>query len=509
MLHHDPWGRMVSVCVYRQSNDASALPTHAAPPWRFWDLGWESRSSRWRNVTILVCISIWQRMEYHWNGSSLGRHLYGLVRRQQWIDCALWSTLSGSLLVDSQPLGRLPSDYEKHGSYGRLFGQSTIKVIPANAIGLQFSARIKYYGYNIQFGLAAALNSSATDLLVQAKNVSSGNVFELLPPRLFQGQVPTSFLNDFVHWYDYSTGDVDFRPVGDPWAISSPAEWRLVKGDDSKWRLKQPKNEKFLVAVGNPTACAVARILFPLAKPPFIHLILRANLSTLEIEIPSLRVGFMLDQGSANLRSREYPGMRVSEDQSLGTLNGFHNKLLLSHQRTGGHKVFLLEGRTSCQRHIQGLDYQSESLHDHVDISVNQESSCRIHQFDVDRQLGRLVDNDSMHSKLILVYLHGYTSFRMPDRLTRRTGTEEALSILRSAALKSFGRLRQETIDILARIANELTPKRVFCPEHERVMQSVQWSSPAEFRILARRFLLDCTINTRSREEIRRTIFPD
>ena len=236
-----------------------------------------------------------------------------------------YDLLSGSLLVDGEPPGCLPSDYEKHASYGRPFGSSTVEVMPAKATGMLFSAKTRYFGYKIQFGMAAAPTSFGKDLLVQASKDSSEAVYELLPRRLFQNLVPTFFVQDFVHWYDWSNGDVELRPAKEPWTTSSPGEWRLVKCDDSKWRLTQPKNVTFLVAVGSPAAFAIARILSPLVKPPFIHLIFQSNLSFLNIEIPSLRVGFVLDRGYSSLRSREFPHICVAEDQSLGTLVGFGN----------------------------------------------------------------------------------------------------------------------------------------------------------------------------------------
>ena len=150
-------------------------------------------------------------------------------------------------------------------------------------------------------------------------------------------------------------------------------------------------------------------------------------------------------------------------------------------QRTGEQKLFLLEGQTSCQSHIHGLGRRSEPLVDHVDVYVNQDSPSKVHSFDIDRKLGELIDNGSMQSKLVLVQLHGHTLSCMPDILTQRTGTEEALTILQSAAMKFFSRLTLENIDMLARIANQLTPKRAFYPLHERVMQTVQWSSDLSF----------------------------
>ncbi|RYP54802.1 hypothetical protein DL769_010286 [Monosporascus sp. CRB-8-3] len=62
------------------------------------------------------------------------------------------------------------------------------------------------------------------------------------------------------------------------------------------------------------------------------------------------------------------------------------------------------------------------------------------------------------------------------DVLTGRTGTEEALRILKSAAVVSFERLEDEDIRLLSDVAS-LSPQRRFYPPHLRVMQTVEWSN--------------------------------
>ncbi|RYP92762.1 hypothetical protein DL770_001151 [Monosporascus sp. CRB-9-2] len=62
------------------------------------------------------------------------------------------------------------------------------------------------------------------------------------------------------------------------------------------------------------------------------------------------------------------------------------------------------------------------------------------------------------------------------DGLTGRTGTEEALRILKSAAVVSFERLENEDIRLLSDVAS-LSPRRRFYPQHLRAMQTVNWSN--------------------------------
>lgn len=76
--------------------------------------------------------------------------------------------------------------------------------------------------------------------------------------------------------------------------------------------------------------------------------------------------------------------------------------------------------------------------------------------------------------------IHALTSFCLPDPLTSKTGTEQALTTLSSASLRSFKRLADEDIKLLNHIAN-LSPIRSFYPRNEQVMQEVRWLSGLGF----------------------------
>ena len=113
-------------------------------------------------------------------------------------------------------------------------------------------------------------------------------------------------------------------------------------------------------------------------------------------------------------------------------------------------------------------------MKDHVSVSIELDTARTTQAYQVDEILGRLVDNGSLQSKLFLCYLHALTSHCLPDALTGYTGTETALSILRSGAVSSFDMLTASNTDILDCIAH-LTPGRVFYPAHLQVMQRVHW----------------------------------
>ena len=375
-----------------------------------------------------------------------------------------FNLLTGEILVNGLPLSRLASEYETDPSYQRLFGHSVLEIMPSPAPGMEFAVKRDYMEHMVHLGLSQATDSSTTDLVVCA--IKENQVFQFLPPRLLSGLFPDAFVNNFVHWYNEDKEFVEFRPAGQAWKSSS-SNWRLRKDHRRRWYLA--KGEDYLVNIESSTAESIASILDPVAKSSDIHCILHLALSRLEIDLPSLQLGFFLEKGSSSVRSKQSRGMEVDGDQSLGSLVGLSNRLMLKNPDSLGRAVIVPYGDAYVQK--KG---------DHVQVQIDLETAVGFQLYIVDCRLGQLVDNGSLQSKLTLCYLHALTSFCIPDPLTGRTGTEQALTILRSAAVRSFETLDPEHTSILARIA-ALTPKRRYYPAEARVMQSVDWHKDLGF----------------------------
>ena len=380
-----------------------------------------------------------------------------------------FNLLTGELLVNGLPLARLPSEYERHPSYRTLFGRSTIDVMPTEVRGMQFSGKKQHAGHTLYFGISPVPGTSGSpkcdDLLVQA--VKAGRKYELVPARVLRGNFPVAFVDSFIHWFNFIEDYVEFRPIEDPWT-SSRDNWRLTRDTaNSKWHLM--KHGNYLVDIKSETAEELSGTLSLLENPFRIHIIFHRYSSSLQIELPRLQLGFHLTSGSSSIHSRQFRGMVIDTDQSLGTLVGLRNKLMLKHEKGDSRLVILPEGVVSYERD-----------NGHVYVAIDKDTASKAHAYSVDDQVGRLVDNGSLQSKLLLCYIHALTSFCLPDPLTGRTGTEQALSILNSAAVRSFEQLTQENVDILGKIA-QLTPGRTYYPANERVMQTVDWSSTLTF----------------------------
>jgi hypothetical protein len=366
-----------------------------------------------------------------------------------------FNLLTAELLVKGLPLSRLPAKYEIHPSYEILFGRTTLEVMPTDIPGMQFSSKNLQHEYTLNFGM----NDSNADelLLVTSKD---GRTLDLVPSRVFENTLPHHFIHDYIHWYDRQSRTIEFRLKNVPWT-SSPENWTM-ESTGSSWILK--KEGQSLVTLTSSTAKLLSKLLEPVESDAYIHIALNAESCEVEIEMPRLQLGFLLRSDLPKLVSRQFRGMYVDSDQSIGTLCGLRSKLVLRDNQNR-RKVLLPEGCVSwiCSN-------------DRVYVFIEHGTSKRVHQYDIDTMLGRLVDNGSLQSKLSLCYLHALTSYCLPDTLTGKTGTEEALSLLGSAAVRSFDCLSQENLDMLHCIA-KLTPGREYYPAHEHVMQSVEWDN--------------------------------
>ncbi|KAI1459754.1 hypothetical protein F4805DRAFT_420134 [Annulohypoxylon moriforme] len=378
-----------------------------------------------------------------------------------------FSLLTGELLIDGSPLSRLPREYEQYEMYSTLFGMSVIEVVPSPVPGMRFSSKRSFNNHNLDFGL----NQQGQSLFIRA--VTSGKTFEFVPPDTLSGCFPIMFIDNFVHWYNESFNYLEFCARDRPWDHSEK-NWRLVRSG-ATWRLT--KGDSILININSDTAARITDVLEPLENQIWTHVILNKSSLALDIELPRLKLGFHMKKGETSISSRQFRGMLVDEDQSIGTLIGLHTKLVLRGRDDRlRRKVIIPSGDISFTR-------DTERQHDegqHVRVQIGHRSNTRIHSYEIDDLLGRLINNSSLQSRLLILYLHALTSFPLPDPLTGKTGTENASIILNSAAVRSFKCLTEEDVDLLKQIA-ALTPRRVYYPENERVMQSVDWSPDLDF----------------------------
>ncbi|KAF5494312.1 hypothetical protein CGCS363_v009327 [Colletotrichum siamense] len=375
--------------------------------------------------------------------------------------------LTGELLVDGVPLDHLPKQYLNHLTYKRLFGRLSLEIVPTSVPGMEFSSKAVFRDHNVHLHLDRTAEPPEADLLVHA--IKGDEHVDLVPSRHLRGSFPISFVDDYSQWYNHEDQSIEFCHRDNPWHRSH-SNWRLRRhqlGENTFWKLSN--EDSSLIDINGKFSRLISRVLEPLEDRFWIHPTLNHLNASILIQLPCLGLDFSLQPGSTTMMSKQYRGMCIDPYQSIGTLVGLKSQLVLKEHRQRGsslspsRKVLILEGEASHR-----------ATEDHLEVDIRKLTKQRVQTYDVDDRLGRLIGNESCQSKLFLCYLHALTSFCIPDPLTKRTGTEEALAILSSASVKSFDLLTQENIDMLCTIAR-LTPGRTYYPSNERVMQAVDW----------------------------------
>ncbi|KAI9840424.1 MAG: hypothetical protein M1837_001637 [Sclerophora amabilis] len=365
------------------------------------------------------------------------------------------NVLEGRFLVDGQPLGRLPAEYMSQETFRRVLGSRVLRVSKADMPDMLYMTANTISGYQVYFGMRDQ------ELIIRTKVESE--VLELIPHRFFIGDLPAFFSNDHTHWLNLTSSEIELRPTNKSWQ-SSPKNWRmnLCLSLSSFLRL----DHRTMIDIRSAISDQVAHILAPLEKREYLHVSLLKD-GALEVHLPRYSLSFFVNK-DGRLECRELSAI-VDHNQSIDTLSGLHNRLVLRNAEpmTGQLRrlVIIPYGTVSVTRNQRHVD---------VRISLGPGESVRWYGYKLDDHLRRLGGVSDNIGCLYKAYLHAVTSFALPDPFTGRTGTEESLCCLRAKAMFPASPLPEEAITLVNDIA-DLTPRRVFYPEHLRSMQQIQW----------------------------------
>ncbi|KAI0275452.1 hypothetical protein BC834DRAFT_852936 [Gloeopeniophorella convolvens] len=382
-----------------------------------------------------------------------------------------YNVLTGQLLVDGKPLGRLPREVLQHPTYVSLFGEKTPRVVPADGSGMEFQTRFSVAGHQVLFTRLGG------DVILRARKPddfgnSLSRFFQIIPRRILAGDFPKRLVDDYVHWLDLDNGEMEFRPVDSPWT-SCASNWRLdlrsqprvmtcnQVGDVTPTKLIDVRSDSFKSVFG---------LISALERHEYA-IITRTNRG-LEASLHRLRLSFSVSHHGLELECQTMPGYVVDrESQSSGTMFGLRNQLILRPQRAT--PSVQLQPRRAIIPHGE-VSFTLDGDFAAVLVETGTETHVKWHDYAIDPDVGSLKESGSLTSRLYKCYLHATTSHCLPDPLLGRTGTEEALFMLQTAACHSFQRLDARDAKLLASIA-DLSPLRVYYPKHLRSMTTVHW----------------------------------
>ncbi|KAK8186362.1 hypothetical protein BC567DRAFT_189406 [Phyllosticta citribraziliensis] len=351
----------------------------------------------------------------------------------------------GHLLIDQNPLGRLPIELRGSVVLEELFGTQRLRTYPSSLRGMTHMLSCTPKGHQIHIGLRNGL------LFVRAYHC--GNILELIPRTLFAEDLPASLVENCLHWLNVQTGQMEVRQRPDIW-ICKPSNWIV----DVPLRLAR-RRKSTLVDPHSSLFQRVARMLLGFEYPSQLT-VYQPESFRLSVELRRLELSFHVNHNGL-LYCKELKA-EIDPDQDAGTWYGLDSKVVVRDPDNPRRRSILVP--------MGPLSWTRNGCH--VAISVQNIGEYGI--FTINDVLGRIDCQCEGRLLYMKAQLHAFTSFVLPDPLTRRTGTEEALHCLRSSLCQPWTPLNPAWSKMLDSIA-KLTPKRVYYPKGLKSMQQVFW----------------------------------
>ncbi|EAQ92064.1 hypothetical protein CHGG_00299 [Chaetomium globosum CBS 148.51] len=378
--------------------------------------------------------------------SKFGQWTFVVSKSQsnQWITCLTKSTstltlaqrihynyIDGRLLVDGSHIGKLPL---------------SIRDSP-ESMSLQGLRREQ----SIHFGLRG------NRVVIQA--VVGREVWEYVPRHIFFGpsswDLPFSLIDNCVHWLNLGSGRLEIRRKPVIWRTRM-SDWvldvRKRQGRRSNVLLLDPHSDlsrKVAAILGNFEETHKLTTFQPLHP--------RGRLS---VELRNMALSFFVNDDGI-LQCRELQA-EIDPSQDSGTLYGFRSGLVL--------RGVPCRDERSIIAPLGAVSWKRDGIH----VSVCASSADHYGKFGIDEVLGQLTCPPEPRLLYTKALLHALTSFPLPDDLTRRTGTEEALRTLKSGRCQPWQPIGGGAIASLLAI-QRLVPGRHYYPPDKQCLQIVTW----------------------------------
>ncbi|KIK90485.1 hypothetical protein PAXRUDRAFT_14327 [Paxillus rubicundulus Ve08.2h10] len=409
--------------------------------------------------------SQWRQLD-HPNSRWFTCHTAGTEgRRSQEVH---FNLLDGALLVEGKPLGTLPREFTGHPIYELIFGSRILDVLPGSIPGMEYTTRGQISDWQVHFAMKRGE--------LQIKAEKDGHLFELIPQGKLKEDIPAPLVKDHAHWLSLSDWTIEIRPLDRLWECR-PDNWEIYLAPGA---YSMRKGSAMLVDIRSQTWTIISDLLKPLERRDNL-LIMSFPYQAFQdipaprlvVELPRYGISFFVDD-DGDLQSVNMPDMVYDKDQSIGTMFGLVNQLVLRPKSQPEEDLI-----PRCVLIPHGdVSFKAHGHHVQVNIETHQPSLRRVtyETYKVDTELKCLTGDVSLTNKLYRAYLHAVTSSGCTiDPLTGKTGTEEALSILESASCQSFMKIDSRAAELLSSIGS-LVPKRVWYPAHLLRMEDVTWS---------------------------------
>lgn len=387
--------------------------------------------------------------------------------------------IEGTLLIDGQPLGHLPDDYTKQEFFHRMFGNRVFMTYPSSIPGMSYQLASLFEGHQIHFGFRDGVP------FMRARWAK--RTLELVPPTTFLStnkapDLPLPLVDGCVHWLDLASHSIEIRSSSTMW-WHKQRNWVIDLETRQAHRGKIDQGYSLLVDPRSSIFNRIATII-----EPFEHrsrmTVFQPQRSNVSLHLPGLELSFRVNWEGL-LESQQLRAV-VDSNQDAGTFYGIESKLILYDSIVPEDRsIIVAMGPTTIEKNGA-----------HVGVRIDHTGFYA--RFLINKVLGRLECASEPRLIYFKAYCHAITAFVLPDPLTGRTGTDEAIHCLRSGNAQPWAPVDTVAYGILSSIA-DLTPKRVYYPEKLKVLQKVIWSNYLsstaqhdEFRPIVRKILQQC-----------------
>ncbi|KPM43238.1 hypothetical protein AK830_g3340 [Neonectria ditissima] len=367
--------------------------------------------------------------------------------------------LQGHLLVDGKPLGRLPLELREDPSIRELFGREHLLTRPSSLVGMQYQLMSQFNDHQVHIGVTAGK--------VVIRAIFRNSLLEHVSRDVFKSasglDLPSGLVDDCVHWLNLSSGMLEMRRKPRIWRRKI-SDWILDVGRRSCTR-KQGRSGRrsCLVEPRSKVGKLIAAIFQDFEDGERLTIYQPMSGGFLTVEMNRLEILFFVN--AKNLLECPQLASEVDPDQDAGTLYGFTSQVVL-------RSVVNPDRRSIIVPIGSVFSWKPEGMH----VAVRIANAGMYARFTIDALLGRLDCAQELNLLYLKAALHALTSFPLPDRLTGRTGTEEAVYCLTSAGSQPWNPLPDLSKHILSMLKS-LSPKRHYYPRGSKFCQNAEWDT--------------------------------
>lgn len=369
--------------------------------------------------------------------------------------------LEGFLLFDSEPIGNLPMKIRRSPVVTRLFGNAHLQTIASKRSGTSYQLVNAYKGNEIRFGIR---HSGTTNESVIVQLTSRQGIMEFVPSDKFicdeDSDLPAKLRDEVcVHFLNYTKKCLEIRNLSHFWHLRS-SDWVI----NLRTRTCQRGMGKIYRLLSQESRLGRSLVQsFEYFEKPENLLVYIPPRGRPHVELSRFELTFFVNANG--LLQDNKSNMEFDEDQDAGTFYGLLSKIVLRDIKDPNKRSIIVP--------LDAPEYRL--CGPHMEIVMRKFDATNIGNFDINEVLGRLETPPEPALVFFKAYFHALTSFPIPDPLTLRTGMEEAFHILRSGAAQPWQSLGSWPLTCLGYIS-QLSPKRVFYPEDQRRLQTVQWN---------------------------------